>query len=149
MSEHKETNEQKIEKKRQILKDLHKTCLEQSLYYKKRYKSLKKKDDFTEVIITGLNMSAMSLTISGFALPPLLIASATCAGVGLVASQIQKAYQSKVKLANFNVCVNQYDELSREIIATLHRNHFTSKEYSEFISFVNSRMNMIDDSRLL
>ena len=77
-------SQDQVNKKRKVLRDIHKQCLENSKYYKKRYKRLKKKDDFVDIAHTGLNMSAIALTLSGFAAPHLLIASDTCAGMGLV-----------------------------------------------------------------
>ena len=142
-------SQDQVNRKRKVLRDIHKKCLENSKYYKKRYKRLKKKDDFVDIAHTGLNMSAVALTLSGFAAPPLLIASATCAGMGLVISQAQKTYNSKVKLTNFNVCITQYDELAREITAVLHRNHMSSKDYQEYIEDIHAKLSMIDDSRIL
>ena len=139
----------KIKEKRKLLRDIHKKCLAEHKAYKKRYRILKKYDDFVDVAHTTLNMSAVALTISGFGAPPLLIASATCAGCGLVLSQAQKTYNSKVKLTNYSVCVAQYDELAREITATLFRNHMQSADYQEFIEIVHQKLSMIDDSKLI
>lgn len=139
----------RIKDKRKLLKDIHKECIKHHMYYKKRYKRLKLKDDMIDVLHTGLNMSAVALTLSGFGLPPLLIASASCAGAGLVLSQAQKTYQSKIRLTNFNVCVTQYEELAREITAVLHRNHMDSAMYQEYIEDVYQKMSLIDDSKLI
>lgn len=139
----------KIKEKRKLLRDIHKKCMEEHRAYKKRYKYLKKRDDFVDVAHTTLNMSAVALTISGFGAPPLLIASATCAGMGLVLAQAQKTYNSKIKLTNYSVCVAQYDELAREITAVLHRNHMRSADYQDYVEDVNAKLSMIDDSRLL
>jgi len=144
-----EEEAKKIKEKRKLLRDIHKKCLEEHKAYKKRYKKLKWKDDFVDVAHTSLNMSAVALTISGFGAPPLLIASATCAGMGLVLAQAQKTYNSKIKLTNYSVCVAQYDELAREITAVLHRNHMRSADYQDYVEDVNAKLSMIDDSRLL
>jgi hypothetical protein len=143
------TEEVKINEKRKELKRLQKVCVNESTHYKKRYKKLKWKSDAVEVAHTSLNMSAVALTISGFGLPPLLIASATCAGLGLVLSQAQKSYRTSTRLTNFNVCVTQYDSVAREITAVLHRNHMSSKDYQEYIEDINAKLDLIDDSRLL
>jgi hypothetical protein len=142
-------SQEQVNKKRKVLRDIHKKCVESSAYYKKRYKRLKRKDDCIDIAHTSLNMSAVALTISGFGAPPLLIASATCAGLGLVISQAQKTYNSKIKLTNFNVCITQYDEIAREITAVLYRNHCTSKDYQDFIEDLHAKLSMIDDSRIL
>ena len=142
-------NNKSINEKIKLLKNIHKNWVSQAVYYKKRYKKLKFKDDGIEILHTSLNMSAVALTISGFTLPPLLIASATCAGLSLVISQGQKTYQSKIKLANFNVAVVQYEEIAREITAVLTRNHMTSSDYQDYIEECNQKLAMIDDSRLL
>ena len=143
------TEEVKINEKRKELKRLQKVCVNESNHYKKRYKSLKWKSDAVEVAHTSLNMSAVALTLSGFGLPPLLIASASCAGLGLVLSQEQKSYRTSTRLTNFNVCVTQYDSVAREITAVLHRNHMSSKDYQEYIEDINAKLDLIDDSRLL
>jgi hypothetical protein len=142
-------DDKRIKDKRKLLKDIHKECIKHHMYYKKRYKRLKLKDDVIDVLHTSLNMSAVALTLSGFGLPPLLIASASCAGMGLVLSQAQKTYQSKIRLTNFNVCVTQYEELAREITAVLHRNHMDSSMYQEYIEDVYQKMSLIDDSKLI
>ena len=139
----------KIKEKRKLLRDIHKKCMEEHRAYKKRYKYLKKRDDLVDVLHTSLNMSAVALTLSGFGLPPLLIASASCAGMGLVLAQAQKTYNSKVRLTNYSVCVAQYDELAREITSTLHRNHMRSEDYQDFIENVHAKLSMIDDSKLI
>ena len=89
--------ETKITEKRKELKRLQKICVNESKDYKKRYKKLKWRSDFIEVTHTSLNMSAVALTLSGFGIPPLLIASACCAGAGLVLSQAQKSYRSQTR----------------------------------------------------
>jgi hypothetical protein len=139
----------KISDKRKLLRTMNKACVNQAQHYKKRYKRLKWKDDAVDVLSTCLNMSAVALTISGFGIPPLLIASASLAGTGLVLSQAQKTYNSKTRLASFSVCTAQYEELAREISAILFRNHMTSEGYMELIDDINARISMIDDSKLL
>ncbi len=139
----------KVKEKRKLLRDIHKKCMTEHKAYKKRYRILKKYDDLVDVAHTTLNMSAVALTLSGFGLPPLLIASATCAGMGLVLAQAQKTYNSKVKLTNYSVTVSQFDEIAREITAVLHRNHMQSEDYQDFIENVHAKLSMIDDSKLL
>jgi len=148
MTEHSAENI-KINEKRKELKRLQKICVNESADYKKRYKKLKWRSDMIEITHTSLNMSAVALTLSGFGVPPLLIASATCAGLGLVMSQAQKSYRTSTKLSNYNVCVTQYDSIAREITAVLHRNHMSSKDYQEYIEDINAKLDLIDDSRLL
>lgn len=143
------SEENKINEKRKELKRLQKICVNESKHYKKRYKRLKWKSDAVEVAHTSLNMSAVALTLSGFGLPPLLIASASCAGLGLVIAQAQKSYRTSTRLTNFNVCVTQYDSVAREITAVLHRNHMSSKDYQDYIEDINAKLDLIDDSRLL
>ncbi len=143
------TEEVKINEKRKELKRLQKICVNESRHYKKRYKRLKWKSDAVEVAHTSLNMSAVALTLSGFGIPPLLIASASCAGLGLVIAQAQKSYRTSTRLTNFNVCVTQYDSVAREITAVLHRNHMSSKDYQDYIEDINAKLDLIDDSRLL
>lgn len=139
----------KIKEKRKLLREIHNKCMTEHKAYKKRYKKLKWRDDLVDVAHTSLNMSAVALTISGFGVPPLLIASASCAGLGLVLAQAQKTYNSKVRLTNYSVCVAQYDEMCREITATLFRNHMQSEDYQEFIENVHAKLSMIDDSKLI
>lgn len=141
--------DKRIDEKRKLLRQIHKTCLNEAKYYKKKYKRLKLKDDICDVAHTALNMSAVALTISGFGVPPLLIASASCAGLGLVISQSQKTYNSKVRLTNYNVALSQYEELCREITAVLFRNHMSSADYQDYIEDVNAKLAMIDDSKLI
>ena len=141
--------ERKIRDKRKRLRDLHKHCLVQSGFYRRRYKRLKRKDDICDITHTCLNMGALAMALSAITFPPLLIASGACSGLGLVLVQGQRTYNSKTRLTNYNVATLQYEELSREINAILLRNHMKSKEYLEYIDDVNAKLNMINDSKLL
>lgn len=141
--------DKKISEKRKELRRLQKICINDSKDYKKRYKRLKWISDVVEVAHTSLNMSAVALTLSGFGIPPLLIASACCAGAGMVLSQGQKSYRSQTRLTNYNVCVTQYDSIAREINSVLLRNHMSSKDYQEYIDDIHAKLDLIDDSRLL
>lgn len=144
-----DNEEKKIKDKRKSLRDLQRHCIEQSGYYRRRYKRLKMKDSVCDVSSTVLNFSALSLALTGIGFPPLLIASGACSGLGLIIVQGQRTYNSKTKLTNYNVACLQYEELSREIGAVMLRNHCTSKEYMEYIEDVNCKLNMINDSRIL
>jgi hypothetical protein len=141
--------DKKIKDKRKNLRELQKHCITQSNHYRKRYKRLKMKDNICDVSATVLNFSAMSMALSSITFPPLLIACGACSGLGLIITQGQRTYNSKVKLTNYNVACLQYEELGREINAVLLRNHCTSKEYLEYIEDVNAKLNMINDSRIL
>ena len=139
----------KIKLKRKTLRDLHKHCLIQSSYYRKRYKYLKRRDDVCDICHTCLNMGALAMALSAITFPPLLIASGACSGLGLVLVQGQRTYNSKTRLTNYNVATLQYEELAREINTLLLRNHCSSTDYIEYIEDVNAKLNMINDSKLL
>lgn len=139
----------KISDKRKLLRTMNKACVNQAQHYKKRYKRLKWKDDAVDVLSTCLNMSAVALTISGFGIPPLLIASASLSGAGLILSQAQRTFNSKSRLANYSVCTAQYEELARDITTILFRNHMSSENYITLVDDINARISMIDDSKLL
>jgi len=138
-----------IEDKRKYLNELKDKCFEESRAYKKRYSKLKWRDDFIDVITSGMNSGVIALTISGFVLPPLLIASASLSGVSFVIQQGQRTYNLKRKYIQHDITIKQYDALAREISHTLYRNHMTSEEYDDFIEQVNDKMALIDDSRII
>ena len=138
-----------IEDKRNYLNELKDKCFEESKAYKKRYSKLKWQDDFIDVITSGMNSGVIALTISGFVLPPLLIASASLSGVSFVIQQGQRTYNLKRKYIQHDITIKQYDALAREIISTLHRNHMSSAEYDDFIEQVNDKWALIDDSRII
>ena len=138
-----------IEDKRKYLNNLKDICFNQSKKYKKRYRKLKFKDDMLDVSTSCMTASVIAFTISGFVLPPLLIASASLSGVSFVIQQGQKTYQFKRKYIQHSITITQYDALAREIIAVLHRNHMTSNEYEEFIDAMNDKMALIDDTRII
>ncbi len=138
-----------IEEKRKLLHKLKEQCINQSKIYYTRYKRLKRKDDGIDVLTSVMTATTIALTISGFAVPPLLIASASLTGVSFVMAQAQKTYNLKKKYTHHAVCVSQYEALAREIVSVLHRNHMSSIEYDEFITVVNDKLALIDDSRLL
>lgn len=138
-----------IEDKRKYLNELKDKCFEESKAYKKRYSKLKRRDDFIDVITSGMNSGVIALTISGFVLPPLLIVSASLSGVSFVIQQGQRTYNLKRKYIQHDITIKQYDALAREIISTLHRNHMSSAEYDDFIEQVNDKWALIDDSRII
>jgi hypothetical protein len=138
-----------IQDKRKYLNELKDKCFQESKNYKKRYKRLKLKDDAIDVITSGMNASVIALTISGFVLPPLLIASASLSGFSFVIQQGQRTYNLKRKYIQHDITIKQYDALAREIISVLHRNHMSSVEYDEFIEQVNDKWALIDDSRII
>ena len=138
-----------IEDKRKYLNELKDKCFEESRSYKKRYSKLKWRDDAIDVITSGMNSAVIALTISGFVLPPLLIASASLSGTSFIIQQGQRTYNLKRKYIQHDITIKQYDALAREIISTLHRNHMTSAEYDDFIEQVNDKWALIDDSRII
>ncbi len=138
-----------IQDKRKYLNELKDKCFEESKIYKKRYRKLKLKDDAIDVITSGMNASVIALTISGFVLPPLLIASASLSGFSFVIQQGQRTYNLKRKYIQHDITIKQYDALAREIISVLHRNHMSGAEYDDFIEQVNDKWSLIDDSRII
>lgn len=138
-----------IEDKRKYLNELKDKCFEESRSYKKRYSKLKWRDDAIDVLTSGMNSAVIALTISGFVLPPLLIASASLSGTSFIIQQGQRTYNLKRKYIQHDITIKQYDALAREIISTLHRNHMTSAEYDDFIEQVNDKWALIDDSRII
>ncbi len=123
-----------IEEKRKLLHQLKDNCMNQAKVYYARYKRLKKKDDAIDVLTSVMTATNIALTISGFAVPPLLIVSASMSGLSFVIIQGQKTYNLKRKYEHHAVSVSQYEALSREIVSVLHRIHMSSEEYDEFIS---------------
>lgn len=138
-----------IEQKRKLLHELKENCMKQSKVYYTRYKKLKRKDDAIDVLTSVMTATTIALTISGFAVPPLLIMSASMSGLSFVIIQGQKTYNLKRKYEHHAVSVSQYEALAREIVSVLHRNHMSSEEYDEFITVVNDKLALIDDSKLL
>ena len=138
-----------IQDKRKYLNKLKNICFEQSKKYKLRYRKLKFKDDMLDVATSCMTASVIAFTISGFVMPPLLIASASLTGVSFVIQQGQKTYQFKRKYIQHAITIAQYDALAREIIAVLHRNHMSSEDYDNFIEQMNDKMALIDDSRII
>ncbi|MCP3700188.1 MAG: hypothetical protein GY920_16810 [Aliivibrio sp.] len=138
-----------IQDKRKYLNNLKDICFNQSKKYKKRYRKLKFKDDMLDVATSTMTASVIAFTVSGFVVPPLLIASVSLTGLSFVIQQGQKTYNLKRKYVQHGITITQYDALAREIIAVLHRNHMTSIEYDEFIDSMNDKMALIDDTRII
>ena len=138
-----------ISDKRKLLKEIQKQCTIFSKDYLKRYKKMKKIDDTIDVITSLLSASSIGLIVSGLSMPPLLLAAVVTSSLSFVITQVQLKYDLKTRYNNYNVCVNQYDEISREIITVLYRNHMTIDEYENFIDDVQAKLSMIDDSRKL
>ena len=105
-----------IEEKRKLLHQLKDNCMNQAKVYYARYKRLKKKDDAIDVLTSVMTATTIALTISGFAVPPLLIVSASMSGLSFVIIQGQKTYNLKRKYEHHAVSVSQYEALARETV---------------------------------
>jgi hypothetical protein len=135
--------------KKQILRDIKNECILKSKKYKKKFKKYKRIDDFIDGTNALLNGVSISLIISGFGIPPLLVASAITSGVNFILSRFQDKINLKSKYTNHNLSINQYSNLSREILAVLTKNNLSSEEYHNYICEVTDKIALIEDSSLI
>ena len=135
--------------KRKILHDIKKDCYNKVKIYKKKYKKIKKIDDIIDMSCALMTGTSIALTISGFTIPPLLIASAVTSGASFCISRVQDKINFKSKYTKHNMTINQYNNLIREIITILTKNHLTPDEYHKYIIEVYDKISLIDDSALI
>jgi len=138
-----------IQDKKKLLKEIKNRCIKKSKEYKKRFKRLKKWDDRIDLLVSFLNSANIACLISGLTYPPILIASIVCSGLGLIVSRVQQSYNFKHRYTTHNNTINNYNEVAREIITILHRNHLTNEQLQEYIEYINSKLDIIEGSSIL
>lgn len=138
-----------IKDKINVLKAIKKDCRENSLSYKKRYKKLKKIDDAIDLINSILNASSIALIMSIPAIPPLFIGSGVCSSIQFIISRSQDKMNLKQKYNRHLTSSNQYENLMREIITVLNKNHLTNEQYEAYIEEVHDKLSLISDTALL
>ena len=67
-----------------LLKKIKDDCFKNVTTYKKKFRKLKRLDTIIDVSNSLLTGTSISLTVLGFTMPPLLIASASSAGLALL-----------------------------------------------------------------
>lgn len=138
-----------IEQKKKLLQEIKIKCIDKAKGYTIRYKKLKKYDDITDLIVSFLNSANIACLISGLSYPPILIACLVCSGVSFIISRVQQSYNFKHRYTTHNQTINNYNELSREIVNTLYRNHLTNDELDDFIQYVNSKIDIIESTSII
>jgi len=132
-----------------VLRQLRKDCIQKIKKYKKKFKILKRIDDIIDMSTATLTGISISLTITGMTIPPLLIASATTSGVAFVIDRIQDKYNLKSKYTQHNLTINQYNNLSREILAVLTKNNLSPSEYHNYIVEITDKISLIEDTAII
>jgi len=138
-----------IENKKILLKKIKNNCIEKSKQYLVRYKRLKKIDDIIDIIISFLNSANIACLISGLSYPPILFASIACSSVSFIISRAQQSYNFKHRYTTHNNTVNNYNELIREITNRLYRNHLSNEQLEDFIEYINSKLDIIENTSIL
>lgn len=138
-----------IEDKIKLIKKQKDNCIGLSNSYKKRYKKTKFKDDCIDVIGGILSASSTSMTIAGITFPPILIGAVVSGGLSFVITQTQRQINLKNRYNKYATTAIQYEQIAREISVVLRKNHMTNKEYEDFLEDINSRLDLIDDTRIL
>lgn len=135
--------------KREILKKLRNDCIVLSNKYKKKYKKYKRVDEAIEGFNSLISASSIACIITGMSIPPLLVASAILSGSSFIITRIQDKINIKSKYTNYNLSINQYSALGREISAVLSKNNLSTKDYQAYIEEINDKINLISDSALI
>ena len=131
-----------------LLKKIKDDCFKNVSAYKKKYRKLKRIDtliDISNSLLTGISIS---LTISGMAIPPLLIASASLSGLTFVSSRVQDKANLKAKYTSHNQTFQNYSDLARSITVVLAKNNLSQAEYHNFIQETLDRISLIESSQL-
>lgn len=132
-----------------VLRQIRSDCNDKIKKYKKKFKTLKRIDDFIDMMTATFTGISISLTISGMAIPPLLIASATTSGVAFIIDRVQDKYNFKSKYTQHNLTINQYNNLSREILAVLTKNNLSQNEYHNYIVEITDKISLIEDTAII
>lgn len=138
-----------IKEKIKILNDIKKECLKKSNLYKKRYKKLKKRDDITDFTTSILNASSISLILASPAIPILFIPASICSSLQFIISQVQSKIDMKNKYNHHLTTSYQYENLCREIVVVLSKNHLSNEQYGDYIEELNDKLSLIQDSQIL
>lgn len=135
--------------KTKILRGIRDDCIKQMKAYKKKFKRLKRLDDIIDMTTATLTGISISLTITGMTLPPLLLASAITSGTSFIIDRVQDKYNLKSKYTQHNLTINQYNNLSREILAVLTKNNLTQDEYHNYIVEITDKISLIQDTAII
>jgi hypothetical protein len=131
--------------KRKVIKGVKDDCKLKIKLYRKRYKKLKRIDNVLDITNSFLNASAIALIVSGFTMPPLLIASASCSGVNFVMERIQDKTNLKQKIEELKQTINQYNAIVNEIVVVLNKNNLTSEQYTDYLQEIYDKIELISE----
>ena len=134
--------------KRGQLEKIRDECFENVKLYKKKYKKTKIKDDVIESFNALLNATSITLIVIGFAMPPLLIASASLSGSHFIISSIQNKYNLKQRYLQHSQTMQHYDNLGREVNAVLTKNNLSSEQYQTYIEEINNQLSLIHSNQI-
>lgn len=148
-SPHRGSQSDEYKNKVKILRGLRDDCNKQIQNYKKKFKKLKRLDDFIDMTTATLTGISISLTITGMTLPPLLLASAITSGTSFIIDRVQDKYNFKSKYTQHNLTINQYNNLSREILTVLTKNSLTEEEYHSYIVEITDKLSLIQDTAII
>lgn len=137
-------------KKKKIIKELLKDIQKKQKKHYKKYAKLKK---INTAIRTGINIlnsvSVCSLILGLTPTAPIavIIALSTTTCSGILSSGVT-AYQLDLKVHHHNTSYLQYIDLYRDYTARLHINNLSSKDLTQMLSEINSRLGLIEDASL-
>ena len=135
--------------KKKILRKIMSECNEKIKNHKSKYKKLKKIDeliDGTTALLTGCSITC---TITGMTIPPLLIASAALSSTSFIISRVQDKYNLKRRYEQHHISINQYSNISREIITVITKNNLSSDEYQNYIVEIYDKISLIEDTSII
>ena len=133
-----------IMKKREILKQMGTDIDAIIIQYKRRYKTLKYRDDIIDVITSGLNACSIAFVISSFANPILILVSGISSSIQFIINGIQNKINYKGRYNSHLLTFQQYSDLMREISTVLSKNNLSSEKYQTYIEEVNSKISLIE-----
>ena len=138
-----------VEAKKKLLKEIKINCILKSREYTKRHKKLKRIDQAIDLTVSFLNSCNLALLLTGLSFQPVWIGCIVCSSGALILSRLQQTYNLKHKYNSHNNTVLYYNDISREIITVLHKNHLTNEQLEDFIEYINGKINLIEDNEII
>jgi hypothetical protein len=137
-----------MNKKRDILKSYLKKALQRKKAYQKKYLKLKKADDITNSVFTGLSaITTTSIILTFTGNPITLIVACVSGSIGSVGIATCKAYGLKHKVDLNKSGLDNYAILERELRLILTNfSKYESDDLDFIINDLNNRFALLEDN---
>lgn len=142
-------NSERIEYKKNALKNILNNIIEKKKYNFQNYKKFKKINSLCKITFTCLNGLTIAALIAGLAIPPILIGCGISSGLAFILNSCYEAANINDKMNKYDITTRQYDEIIREVNIILIYNNLKPEQIDEIIENINQKISMIADTEIL